>query len=578
MPHVPWWNRLGVKLAAAISLISIATLSGFLFFMIQSQRRHLVRQALHTAAVVSDTISSSIHHDMLMDQREEAYRVMDAIGRQEPIDRLRVIDGIGRIRYSRDRAEVGRTVDMRAESCFPCHGSRSPEDSRRLSIEARTHVSMHNGRRVLGAITPIYNEPACSNAACHAHPPTQGIIGIVELGLTLDAVEQESARLQRSTIALSLLTAMVLALLTMLFVRRLVIRPVMQLVEGTARISRLQLDEQVPVEGSGEIAVLQQSFNDMERAIVVARDERDALLDNLERQVVDRTAALERAQEQLIRTEKLSSLGRLSASIAHEINNPLTGIITTAKLLLRTLEESLPPERRASVMRQLGLVQREAERCSAIVRNLLGFARERPLTITQVDLNAAADEALFLANNQITLQGIRLERRLGTVPPVEGDFGQIRQALANIVLNACDAMPQGGTLTVETQLLASERFVQVRVADTGVGIPKERLSKVLDPFFTTKEKGTGLGLSVVYGIVERHGGRFDIQSEVGVGTTVTLRFRVAGVDSETLTGVAKAQPTPQPDGTVRPNGTGAGAGAASGGLEPAGAGRPGGVR
>lgn len=534
MPHVPWWNRLGVKLAAAITLICAATLGGFVVFTIQTQRRHMIRQALHTATIVSDTISSSIHHDMLIDQREEAYRIMDAIGRQDQIDRLRVIDAVGRIRYSRDHAEIGRTVDMRAESCFPCHGSHEGEDASRLTIEARTHLRTTDGRQVLGAITPIYNEAACSNAACHAHPPTQAIIGVVELGLTLDAVQRESATLQRTTIALSLLAASVLALLTLLFVRRLVIRPVMRLVDGTARISRLQLDEQVPVEGSGEIAVLTQSFNDMEHAIATARAERNLLLDNLEKQVVERTQALERAQEQLIRTEKLSSLGRLSASIAHEINNPLTGIITTAKLLLRTLDESLPPERRPSVARQLGLVQREAERCSAIVRNLLGFARERPLTITMVDLNAAVDEALFLANNQITLQGITLDRPPASVPAVEGDFGQIRQALANIILNACDAMPNGGTLRIATRSLPAEHFVEIVVADTGCGIPRERLSKVLDPFFTTKEKGTGLGLSVVYGIVERHGGRFDIQSEAGVGTTVTLKFRAAGEGGERL--------------------------------------------
>jgi two-component system NtrC family sensor kinase len=533
-PHIPWWNRLGVKLAAAIALVSIATLSLFVVLMIRSQKRHLVRQALHTAAIVSDTISRSIHNDMLVDRRDEAYRMMEAIGRQEQIERLRVLDGMGQIRYSRNLAEIGSTVDLEDPSCFPCHRAQLTGNHARLTMEARTNLTERNGVSVAGAITPIYNEPACSNASCHAHPASQAIIGVIDLGLSLDAVERESTTLRRSTVALSLGTTIVLSLLTLLFVRRLVIRPVMQLMNGMTRVAGGDL-RQVPVQGSDELAVLETSFNEMGRALGAARTERDALMEDLERQVVERTEALERAQAQLIQTEKLSSLGRLSASIAHEINNPLTGILTIAKLLLRTLDEPETPEKRAGSVRRLGLVQREAERCSAIVRNLLGFARERPLTVTQVDLNAVVEEALFLAGNQIALQGIELVRQFGTIPPVEGDFGQVRQALANVILNACDAMASGGTLRIETRHLAQDGIVEIVVSDTGVGIPREELSKVFDPFFTTKEMGTGLGLSVVYGIVERHSGRLTLESEVGVGTIVRICLPVA---------VAERVPTP----------------------------------
>jgi two-component system NtrC family sensor kinase len=322
----------------------------------------------------------------------------------------------------------------------------------------------------------------------------------------------------------------------------MVVRPVTGLVAGTKRIMHGDLAERITVTGSDELAVLETSFNTMERSLAAANEERNQLLESLERQVEERTAALERAQAQLIQTEKLSSLGKLSASIAHEINNPLAGILTTAKLLLRTLEGQ-QDKQTSFLVRHLKLVHRETERCTAIVRNLLGFARERPLTLSDVDVNTALDEALFLATNQIALQGITLERDKTVVPPVRGDFGQIRQVFANLIINSCDAMPGGGTLRVRTAATSDNTSVEIVIADTGTGIPPDVLSKVLDPFFTTKEKGTGLGLSVAYGVIERHSGRLSIESKVGVGTRVIIRLPVAtaqaaaAVDAKVASGV-----------------------------------------
>jgi two-component system NtrC family sensor kinase len=518
-----------VKLGAAIALISVATLGLFLVLTLRSQRRHLLDQALRSAAVVSDTITSSIHMDMLHDRREDAYQIMDAIAAQDQIDRLRVFDVEGRIRYSADRAEIGQKPGKEGESCYPCH--RSSQSTLPRGIADRTRVSTRNGRQVLGAITPIYNQPSCSTAACHVHPASQRIVGVVELGLSLDTVEVEMGTLRRTTLGIAGLAALTLGLLTFVFVRKLVVRPVSDLVGEMRRVRKGNLEQRFQPRRGDELGVLEASFTEMERGLAAAQAERDQLLNDLERQVAERTTALEVAQQRLIQTEKLSSLGKLSASIAHEINNPLAGILTTAKLIRRTLQEGELTERaRAATMRQLELVQRETERCTAIVRNLLGFARERPLTVTEADVNAAVEEALFLISNQVALQNVRLVRDLRSVPPIRADFGQLRQAFANILINACDAMIGGGTVTVSTMLAAS-REIEVRIADTGVGIPREQMNKVVDPFFTTKEKGTGLGLSVVYGIVERHGGTLQIESEPGVGTTVTIRLRAesAGV-------------------------------------------------
>lgn len=525
MHNIRWWNRLGVRLAAAITLCSVITLGVFLALVLRSQERHLLEQAQRSAAVVSDTITSSIEMDMLHDRREAAYQIMAVVGAQPHIEQLRLYDAAGRIRFSTKPDETGRKPDARAEACLPCHGP--DRGDRPLTTADRTYVTMRNGHPILGAVTPIYNQPSCATSGCHVHPAAQRVLGVVELGLALDAIDQEASALERTTVGLGLLMALVLGTGTVAFTRRMVLRPVGNLLAGTKRVSLGDLAQRVPITGTDELAVLEASFNSMERSLARANEERNALLESLEQQVQDRTAALEQAQAQLIQTEKLSSLGKLSASIAHEINNPLAGILTTSKLLIRTLEGSTDGATTPFLLRHLRLVQRETERCTAIVRNLLGFARERPLTLGDVDVNAALEEALFLASSQIAIQNISLERELSKVPPVRADFGQIRQAFANLILNACDAMPKSGTLRVRSSRSPGGGPVEVVIADTGCGIPPEVLSKVLDPFFTTKEKGTGLGLSVVYGVIERHGGKLDIQSRPGAGTTVTIRLPVA---------------------------------------------------
>ncbi len=322
-----------------------------------------------------------------------------------------------------------------------------------------------------------------------------------------------------------LLSGGILAVVAVVFMKRSVVSPVAAMLEGTRRVARLDLEQRIPVHRSDELGQLAASFNAMTSSLSQSRQALSDANANLERQVEERTEALRQTQAQLVQSEKLSSLGRLAASVAHEINNPLAGILTYAKLLIRMIDENDPVEKlRAAGAKQLRLIQRETERCSAIVRNLLDFARQRPLTLKDVDLNAAIEDALQLLSNQMAIHGITLERRLGQVPAVHADIGQLRQALVNIVMNGCEAMTRGGTLTVTSRPSTSGREVEVAVADTGVGIPPDHLSKIVDPFFTTKEKGTGLGLSVVYGIVERHGGRLDISSVVGQGTVVTIRL------------------------------------------------------
>ncbi len=524
-----WWDRLSVKITAVITIATAIGGAAFLSLVLMAQRDLLTEQTMSNAAFLSDTLVNSLQRHMLRNERDELLGSLRAVAAQPRMAELRLFDSRGLTQYSMNAAEKGRIASKREAACIPCHGKGPPPDA--LTPAARSRIISGAGGRVLVTVSPIYNNQTCSTAACHAHPAEQRVLGLLEMGVSLAPVDATLTALQRRTALIAVVTILGLAITMLVFTRRRLVRPVEQLAQGVQRVTEGDLREQVRVLGSGEIAALAQSFNEMEAALLEVRRQRLTLLDNLEQQVQDRTAALKKAQERLIQSEKLSSLGRLAASIAHEINNPLAGILTYAKLLVRTLEEAPPDDAaRAKIVGQLKLVERETQRCTAIVRNLLDFARERPLTLTKVDVNIVIGEALFLINNQVTLQNIELVPTLGPSSLIEADFGQIRQALVNILINACDAMLNGGTLEVKSRRLNGD--VEIVVRDTGVGIPPEHLKKVLDPFFTTKEKGTGLGLSVVYGIIERHGGTLKIDSAPGEGTTVTITLPVfCGTDA-----------------------------------------------
>jgi len=231
---------------------------------------------------------------------------------------------------------------------------------------------------------------------------------------------------------------------------------------------------------------------------------------------------LRESQEQLVQAEKLSSLGQMAASIAHEVNNPLSGVLLYVELLIRRIKGNSITK--MELVDYLSKMQVELVRSTRLVRNLLDFARQSPPMLSEVDLNEVIDQAFDLTAHLTKLQHIQVVKELdSSLPRVMGDFDQLRQVCANLVLNAIQAMPEGGRLTLRTST-TSDGQLKLGVQDTGYGISPENMGQLFTPFFTTKEKGkgVGLGLAVSHGIIQRHHGRIDVQSRVGEGTTFTV--------------------------------------------------------
>jgi signal transduction histidine kinase len=233
-------------------------------------------------------------------------------------------------------------------------------------------------------------------------------------------------------------------------------------------------------------------------------------------------------QARILHQDKMMSLGRLAASVVHEINNPLSGILNYSKLMLRILESgSLTPERRQKFIRHLEMIRNESDRCSKIVSGLLAFSRKSPPAFTHVKVSELLERSISLSRHKLELQDIQLSLRLADdLPDIEGDFNQLQQCVINLLFNAMDAMPAGGTIELEAQTEPAKGRLIISVADRGSGIPPENMASIFEPFFTTKQEGhgVGLGLSTVFGIMEQHKGSVEARNRSGGGAVFMLKL------------------------------------------------------
>jgi PAS domain S-box-containing protein len=270
-------------------------------------------------------------------------------------------------------------------------------------------------------------------------------------------------------------------------------------------------------------------FIHISRDITQHKKEEEELTRRLEQMVEDRTRQLKETHEKLLHQDKMSSLGKLSASVVHEINNPIAGILNLIMLMKRIAsEERVTSKEIGQFKKYLDLMENETRRTSRIVSNLLAFARQSKMAPTRLSVNQLIEKTMFLNSNQLKIDGVKVDTKLDpNLPDLLGSEDQLQQVFMNLLSNAAEAMePKGGKLTIETKHLLREDKLQINFKDTGPGIPEDDIPKLFEPFFTTKKKGkgVGLGLSVAYGIIQEHEGSIYVKSQVGHGTTFQVRL------------------------------------------------------
>jgi two-component system NtrC family sensor kinase len=489
------------------------TLLGFALLVVRHERETLLRSAAGHVQELSDVIIRSTRHAMLTNQPDYVHRILEDVARQEMIDKVRIYSKEGIIIDSTERGEIGVKVDPRAEGCSKCHESSRPTQA--LPVGDRTRVFVNGrGERKLASMEVIRNEPSCSSASCHAHDPSQTVLGVLDIVYPLDRIDATLRASGYTIVALSLIFVLGASTMLTLFVHRLVYQPLRDLEEGARRLAADSLEEQIPVRRDDEFGRLAASFNAMTAALRRSQGELRGWAHTLEERVDERTRALSLAQAETLRGEKLASVGLLAAGIAHELNSPLTGVLTFSVLVRKRFPEGSPEAQ------DLDLVIRETKRCAAIIRRLLDFARDKAPEKKYADLNHLIEETVRIVERPAHMADIAIALEPdATLPPAWVDADLIKQVVMNMLVNAQHAIDAKGTITVRTRNHGDR--AEIAIVDTGCGIAEKDLGRIFDPFFTTKAvgKGTGLGLSVSHGIVEAHGGSIEVESVVGQGTT-----------------------------------------------------------
>ncbi|MGB9432677.1 MAG: ATP-binding protein [Candidatus Acidiferrum sp.] len=524
------WTRLARSLSGKLLILlvsSMALVFGVLGYLnIQLHRRHLERDALADAARTSSVIKRNTSYYMLRNQRDGLYHIITEMADEPGMVRIRIINDQGRISFSSDPSEITKFVDrnMRAQDIAPSNGNAI--DLANLKQSFRTY-RLPDNQRALRVIDPIENSPDCSSAECHAHPAEAKTLGILDTNISLASSERNVAESTHQVLIYTVLAVLGVAILISAFVRRMLGGPLRALTEGTHRLGSGDLGYQIPIQSSGELQDLANSFNTMSSQIQDAHNEINAWNRTLEERVEQKTRELSGAQEEMLRVERMASIGKLAAVVAHEINNPLAGILTYSKLLKKRLSRESQPN--AENISMLDLMESESRRCGEIVKNLMTFARPTSMNREPSDLNAVIDRCVRLVQHQLTLKNIELHLDLNQdLPAVRCDPGQIEQVILALVMNAIDALSNGGNLSLASRKSADSESLQVEVRDDGVGMPRDVLAKMFEPFFTTKEhgRGLGLGLAISRNIVDRHGGRIDVASEPGHGTAFTITLPI----------------------------------------------------
>lgn len=508
------------KLTILTGTVVVLFMTLFAWVNINNLQKLLVNNTIRDLDNLASTIIRMTRHQMLVDNRTTVYQMINEVANRPGIERIRMINRNGIIVHSTATQEIGQPLDTKAAQCNLCH---KPGQAliRPPLLERSRFFTLPNGKQVMGLARSVQNEQSCSTAACHAHAESTKVLGVVDIIVSLDVLKADLASYRNRIILLTVLLIILLGASLTFFTLHLVNRPVNELLRHTALLAQGQLDCEMTPTSNDELGELMRAFQLMTSNLRQARNDLEEWGRTLEEKVKERSEQLQRMQMQLVHTEKLASLGELVAGIAHEINNPLSGILIFSSLAAK--DKRLDP----ALKGDLETISSEAQRCAGIVKGLLEFARDYQPKMTTCDINQVVIDSLRLVECQAVFQNVAILRQLANnLPQIMADQNQLKQVFINIFINAGQAMQdlKRGELKIITARAGDpEGGVLVKISDSGYGVPEDQLGKLFDPFFTTKGTGgTGLGLSVSYGIIQAHGGTITAESSIGVGTTFSI--------------------------------------------------------
>ncbi len=508
-------------IATGIILFCGSLLFGFLFF--DFNKNIMLTNLENHGRSSADLVWRALRYSMLSADYGVMQRAVEAIAASEDIQDIKVFDPSGKVVFASNPADRGGVVEK----------TRLVEAS--LRGETTSPLIYRDGPGRMEFLIPVLNEPSCSTAKCHAPPEEQRVLGVLKTTFSTAAIDNTKRQMFRGTIFFGIIYVVSASVLLILIFYKFVSRPVKLLEQGMRRLATGNFDTPIDIRSSDEMGLLARTFNTMAADIKEYRENMENWTKNLQDEVDRKTTEIVNAQEQIINAEKLASLGRMSAGVAHELNSPLTGIITFAHFL-----KSRTPPDKSQDLEDINVIIEQAERCTKIIKGMLGFARKGVSEVTDIDVNELLKLTVEMVKNQAKFHNVNLVMELGAdLAPVKIDPNSMQQVFLNMLTNAADAMNDKGEIRLATREVSEgpgpgNRFVEIEVTDNGPGIYPNNLGKIFEPFFTTKPvgKGTGLGLPVSYGIVKKHGGDIVVRSKVGEGTSFFIRLPASLEENE----------------------------------------------
>jgi two-component system NtrC family sensor kinase len=490
-------NSLGIKLTLTLWLTLSLGMGSLILYLVQRQQGEVQREAAIWTGHLTEAVKQWIKTDMLRGAPEHIDQSLELLGNQKGIKKIRIYGKGGSTFMSSHPAEVGTTAYSPVNVCSRCHLPDNELDER-ASTNSITQFVDEDGEPIQQMTSVIVNEPSCWTAACHVHSQEQKVLGVLEIFVSMEETTRRANQARVISMLIAGIIVISVCLLTGFLIYSMVTLPTRRLLAGTRKAAAGELDSVIPVSSGDELGQLTGSFNEMVKQ-----------LKSHIRTIMD-------TQDRLSQSQKLASLGKLAAGVAHELNNPLTVILNDTSLMLREAPEG------SQQKEDLELIVSEAKRCGRIINELLDFTRTKKPHHQFITINSLVQETIVLVKHQALLKEIELSLDMPAgIPPVKVDADQMKQVFIDIIVNATEAMKKQGSLRIATQASEDRKNVTISFTDSGPGIEDEIKDKVFQPFFTTKdaEGGTGLGLAICSEIVAKHGGRIEVDAEQGEGST-----------------------------------------------------------
>jgi two-component system NtrC family sensor kinase len=519
----------------------IAILSVFLFVSFNVIFQSVNEQYLNTVIRqsgnnIGSIVEGALYHSMLRNDKSALQNTLDIINTLPGIDEVNMYDSKDSLVYSSFATDAN---DGHSDpNCISCHTnilSLFPgKDKSYKIIDETTDCLMNksdNGSRHLLIRSPILNERSCYTSSCHAHQETDTLLGSLVIKIPLEAQDAAIQKSSTEFFFLAILATLLLASFLLIFTRKKIKNPLNELVKVSVAVANGDKNTRLEIKPNqlDDMRVVSEAFNDMLDNLHNATVELENWSQQLEYKVQKKSEELGAAQQELMHVERLASLGKLSSSVAHEINNPLSGILIYTKLLYKQVSNpELYASKRDSMLKHLKLIENETKRCGDIVKGLLDFSRKDQNDFEPRHLHEILKETYDLMTHPIKIANIGFESDFQAYSDlIYCNPNQIKQACIAILVNASEAVKENGEIVIRTKN-RDEETITIEISDNGSGIAEEDISHIFEPFFSTKQdvSGIGLGLAIVHGIVQNHKGKIQVKSELGHGTTISVNLPV----------------------------------------------------